>query len=632
MSGVFAGAMITIMALVVFGSVILLGGVNPILLSPAFCFTVLLAVLWAGKLLIAREVSWNKSPMHWPMLAFLGYSTFRYFTSPFEYEARNELFQIGLCGFVYFVASQQFSRRQERDAFLGVLLLLAVFQSAFGMWQAFTQSDAIFYWERPDQYHGRGSGTFVCPNHLAGFLELILGLLVARAAIVRRESQSIERAVILKVLTIYGAVMTVAGILVTLSRSGWAATIIGLSAFFFLGDWRPRLSLPRVAVVFGLLALIGIILCTVAPIRNYLARTFPIDDKAQTVSLSDPTMGGRTMMWSGSLKIIRDQPILGTGLGSWQWYFQRYKHPQLLSEPDYAHNDILQLAADYGLVGAAIMLGIFACFFAHALRVARDAESSEQRAFAVGAVVSVISILVHSWFDFNLHIPANSLLLAAIMGFTGALGGQRKDALNPPARPFARYAVGVAVLCVSALGIRFFVPTVLAYHYTAEGNSAKADLDFEAALAYFERASVLDSKYPRPHIKSGDIFLSSASWRKGPAKAGERRSLARKAIESYERALALNPYQAFVRVSKARAHELAGEDALALRSFQMAIEVAPVNAYAYFMLGCFYRERGEDDKALEAFTKANESYAYNDQMIGVNAWEAKEQRGSAQPR
>ena len=633
MSGVFAGAMMTIMALVVFGAVIPLGGVNPILLSPAFALVILLAVLWSGKTVFSREAAPTNRALHWAVLSFLAYAVIRYFTSPFEYEARLELFQVGLCGLVYFVAANQFHRRRDRTFFVVALMILAVFESSFGTWQAFTQSDAVFYWERPGGYMGRGSGSYICPNHLAGFLEMVLGLVVARAALLRYKGRSVEQAVILKVLTVYVAAMAIMGILVTLSRSGWAATLIGLFALVLLGDWRLRFSLPRLALVLATVAFMGFVLWNVEPIRNYLLKTFPVDSKTQTVSLSDPTLGGRRLMWAGTIKMIQDYPLFGVGMGAWQWIYQRYKDYRLMSEPDYPHNDYLNLAADYGLIGLAIMLAVFACFFRHAWRVAKRTQNSEHRAFAMGAMISIISLLVHSFFDFNLHIPANSLLLAAIMGFTVAIEEPEEHPVQRKAPlPFVRYLVGGALLAICGIGIRFFIPTALAFHLAEEGESAKWDINYERAFSDYQRASVLDPHYPKPYIDTGEIYLSSARWRMLPARQNERRDFAHKAIQSFERALALNPTLAYVLVAKARAHELAGEDDLALKAYQRAIEVAPFNGYAYHSLGTFYRDRGEDQKALEALEKANQYILYTELAFQIEEWEVRQRRGTAQPK
>jgi len=439
--------------------------------------------------------------------------------------------------------------------------------------------------------------------------------------------------VILKVLIVYAAVMTTAGILISLSRSGWLATVVGLVAFVFLGGWRWRLSLSRAAMVFGLLTFMAVALWNVAPVRGYIIRTVADNNPTQTVALRDPGLGGRVLMWSGTIRMIRDKPLFGTGIGSWQWVYQGYKKPDVTaSEPDYTHNDYLNLAADYGLVGATIMLMIFIGFFRHAWRVAKNGQSSEQRAFAVGAMVSVISILVHSWFDFNLHIPANSLLLAAIMGFTAAMGDQPRRLPESSVRPYARFASGIAVLAACGIGLRLFIPTVLGFHYTDLGNGAKTELDYDTAFAHYERASAWDAKYPKPHIRTGDIYLSSANWRRGPMKTEERRSLARQAIQAYERALLLNPFQAYVRISLAHAHELAGNDEQALKNYRQAVETSPINAYAHYKLGCYYRDRGQEQEAYEAFAKANEYFSYTELTFQLNAWEANERRGAAQPK
>jgi tetratricopeptide (TPR) repeat protein len=210
------------------------------------------------------------------------------------------------------------------------------------------------------------------------------------------------------------------------------------------------------------------------------------------------------------------------------------------------------------------------------------------------------------------------------------MGDQQRRAKAAP--PIARYALAATVFCVGVIGVRLFLPTVLAFHHTDLGNGAKWDLDYDAAFSHYGRASALDPKYPEPHVRTGDIYLSSANWRKGPAKAGERRSLANLAIQAYERALALNPLRAYVRVSKARAQELAGEGELALQSYLQAVETSPINAYAWYMLGCYYRDRGQDEKALQAFAKANEYFNYSDPTFQMNAAEALERRGTAQPK
>lgn len=501
---------------------------------------------------------------------------------------------------------------------------IALFESGYAAWQAFSKADSVLFWERPEGYNGRGSGTFICPNHLAGFLEMALGLVVARVVFLRNESSSLEKATILKVLTIYVALMIAGGLVVTLSRAGWASAVVGMVVLLFLGGIKLRTNLAKLAMVIAIITCAGGFLWSLAPIRNYLLKSVVVSGETQIIRLGDPTIGGRTMMWSGTLKLIRDEPLFGTGMGSWRWAYQKYKDYRILSFPEYTHNDYLNLVSDYGFVGGALMVMVFVCFFRHALRVMKTARSSEEQAFGAGAVVAVVCILFHSWFDFGLHILGNSMLLALIMGLTAAIPVRDSDRSSQPLERLRSAGVVVAVLGMTAVAFYFYVPTVRAYHLTEKGHGAKADLKHDESVPLLREANAIDPKYPKPLVKLGDISRELATWRVGPAKLKERRELAQQAVASYDRALALNPFHAEVWVSKAQAHALSGDDAAALGSFAKAIEVAPVNAYAHFALGRFYSDRGEDEKALDAFNKANLYFLYNEPMFHHNIYEEQE--------
>ena len=622
MFGFNVGAMAIAMALFLSTSIGFLGGVNPLLVSLPILLLITLCLCWVLNDFRCRDSKWSWTVLDGGIALFVVYASLRYLTSQLEYEARNELMLIVCCSLAYFVSAKGFISKDYRNFLLVFLMIFALFQASFGIWQFFSKSDFIFHWERPEVYNGRGSGTFVCPNHLAGFLEMCLGLIAARAAMVRRESKSAERSVIVKVFTIYVALMLLMGLLVTLSRAGWVSAAIGMAALASFGGWKGRHAMARL----GFVLVIGV--CAVGamwgvePIRNYLLKSLVFGGSSGQIALGDPTIGGRTMMWDGTLNLIQDNPLFGTGLGSWQWVYQKYKDYRILSFPEYTHNDYLNLTADYGLIGAIIMAIVLGAFFLRAAKVAKLATSSADRAFAVGAMVSTISILVHSWFDFNLHIFGNAVLLAVIFGATSAI-----NVASPSSHPVGmmgrRMAYAVIVLICASL-MYLFIPTVRAYRVTGLGDAAKQGLQYDEAVFYYTHASTIDPGYPKPHIRIGDIYRDQAKWRVGMGKQRERSELAQKAVESYDQALALNPYLSDVLVSRGQAMNLMGQEESALKSLLRAIEVAPVSAYAHFVLGQFYRERGDDGKALEAFEKADKYFLHNDPMFQLNQWSERE--------
>ena len=617
MNSVFAGAMISVMALCVFGVVIPLGGVTTELVFPAYCLAVLLMVLWAGSLL--KEGTWTRSPMHLPVALFTVYATISYFVAAVEYEARLELFQVWACALVYFCCAFRFHRPVDRTAFVVTLLVLAVIESGYAIYQAATHADTVLMWERPPGYGTRASGTFIYPNQLSGILEVILGLAVTRLLMFRREALTIERSVLAKIFVAYALAMIVAGILVTRSRGGMIASATAVIAFLVWGDWRPRFW--RIALVVLLLAAVAAFAFRFDAVRDRVMGSFRADQAGGKVSLADATLGGRTIMWKGTFRMIHDRPVFGTGPGSWQWVFQKYKQVvtwDLLSRPEYAHNDYLNLTADYGLVGLLLMGWLLFGFYRQALRLRQPDRPQEERAFAVGALISITSLLVHSSFDFVTHLPAMSLVVAMVLGMTAAMGpapGVERPGLSWP----VRCGLAVAILAVCAVGLWRFVPTARAARYTDLGNRLKKDLEYDIALSYYESARQQDPNSPEPYARIGDIYRTRALWRVGPDKEQDRRQYAATAKQFYDASLLINPYQSLVWSERGRVLQMSGDEAEAVRSYEEAIAAYPGNAYPYFLLGCIYRDRGDTNRAREYFYQAD--YITPAFTTGLNRYE-----------
>lgn len=130
--------------------------------------------------------------------------------------------------------------------------------------------------------------------------------------------------------------------------------------------------------------------------------------------------GSRLLFWETTVELVRAHPWLGTGLGSWHGKvaaaMSTAQREQMLLGHEHPHNELLHVAAQTGLVGAALYL-------AGLLALARRATRLRPDAGLLGAVLVAYAAgaLVNSF----LWDSVEGQLFAALAAFAvaGAAGG-----------------------------------------------------------------------------------------------------------------------------------------------------------------------------------------------------------------
>ena len=136
--------------------------------------------------------------------------------------------------------------------------------------------------------------------------------------------------------------------------------------------------------------------------------------------------GVRIHYWAMAADQWADFPIVGAGSRSFSYESFRYWSPNLgtnEANPEFVHNEYLQLLADYGLVGLLLILVLFGWHFyrggkqVHML-AEKMGESGLKRgsnamALAVAGMSGMTAMAVHICFDYRTHLLANLLLLVS---------------------------------------------------------------------------------------------------------------------------------------------------------------------------------------------------------------------------
>jgi O-antigen ligase len=147
----------------------------------------------------------------------------------------------------------------------------------------------------------------------------------------------------------------------------------------------------------------------------------PTNDLVQrfaTVGSGELRADARIRIWHETIPLIRESPWLGSGLGSYESTFLRYKKVAPMATVSHAHNDYLEALCELGVLGIAPLLILGGLSFSSAVRAACGPADVPERYLGVACLGALSAAFLHSWVDFNLHIPANAFMLAWLAGIS----------------------------------------------------------------------------------------------------------------------------------------------------------------------------------------------------------------------
>jgi O-antigen ligase len=261
-------------------------------------------------------------------------------------------------------------------------------------------------------------GPFVNRNDMAAWMVMALplaaGYMLARLDIRRREGRlNVESAFDATGVWLSAGICLMAATLVaTLSRSGITAGVAGAAAIVFLS--RGRMERRGRAWLLAALSLVALIGAAYANLGALMARV------GETIGSG---VGGRREIWSATLSMIRDFPVAGVGVGSYQRAMTVYQ-PAHDFAFNHAHNEYLQLLAEGGvLMAVPLTVGIVAGIVAVAGALRRDRTPTYW--MRIGAASSLVAIGVQNLWETGLRMPANAVLCAlclaiAVHGTSGS--------------------------------------------------------------------------------------------------------------------------------------------------------------------------------------------------------------------
>ena len=448
-------------ALGIMGMQLIGGGGRPIF-PLLVCYLPLLASgLLAIPLIVTRSLSAFTSPSRAysddlegiPLLSGLALGLYLLIRTCFGGDPglrEYELLRLAGVLTLYLVMACAVCSRGPRLLFLSLILVSAFVQTGIEFYQLFCDASwapiqECFAWLA--FHYPVTVGTYANKNHLAWLLGD--AALFALALCCWGRCRWTTRGLLL-----YGFLFFSSGVALSLSRGGVVALgggllILGILSLLILlasGNFRVLLvgSLAglTLAVAVGVSALL-------------LSGNLAVQSRMQGLWMDTY----REDLWRAAIHDLGVAPYLGLGAGSFQWS-ARLMMPY---ESLLAHNDFAQLLSEYGLVGALLLLLFVTVHFGSGARrlvqVHGDALHgnggaalwSDSRAILLGALAVAGAQVIHSFFDFNMHLASNALLAGACFGLLCNPSTQRSRGGYRSGVGWVRWTGALSLMALCAL-------------------------------------------------------------------------------------------------------------------------------------------------------------------------------------
>ena len=198
----------------------------------------------------------------------------------------------------------------------------------------------------------------------------------------------------------------VIGLILTQSRMGNIAFFSSMFVAGGIGLILFRRTSRAVVLLFSSLIIVDIFL---------MGSFFGIDKLQQRIEATDIQTDVHPEVALLSLEGIKDNPLFGTGPGTYYTSFPRYRDDTVNLFYLHTHNDYLEFTSNLGFLGVLPLALLLVHAFYTALWVQVSRRETLMRAMGFSATMGIISISLHSLTDFNLQIFANAATFMFIL-------------------------------------------------------------------------------------------------------------------------------------------------------------------------------------------------------------------------
>ncbi|MGB3921677.1 MAG: O-antigen ligase family protein, partial [Minisyncoccia bacterium] len=333
----------------------------------------------------------------------------------------------------------------------------------------------------------------------------------------------------------------------------------------------------------------------------------PVLSRFSSLTLEELKTQGRYFVWPMAVEGFKERPIFGWGQENFSYVFQKHYSPEMFRlEPwfDRAHNIFLDWAVSGGLVGLLAYLSLYVALLILIWR--RQDNQGNQGGFS-RTEKSVLTGLVAAYFFHNFFVFDNLISYVLFFSLLGYVHSRTTG--NPlwqanPSESLAKFVLIPGLALALALGLYFVNVRPIATNVTLIESLKAVQTPGQTLLAIENLKKAYDgSRLGRPEVveQIAQNAVGILSQDISTEAKNEFFNFAGQVIMAQTEDLKGDARYQLIAGSFLSSAGLFNEALLMLEEAKKSI---PGKQQVYFEIGAVYINRGEPEKALEAFKEA----------------------------
>ena len=309
----------------------------------------------------------------------------------------------------------------------------------------------------------------------------------------------------------------------------------------------------------------------------------------------------RIILWKNSMKMIREHPFSGVGLGEWKIYFPKYgmgMAPYMNSGMirfEKPHNDFLLVCCETGLPGLICYIALFIIAFGYCNKIIKQTTNEKDKLLFRLMIAALAGCLAISFFGYPNQRPFTMIFLMLIF----AVIQSKYIQLFPPKENFKAKKI-YSFLFISGIIISLYALNIGVKRLKAEMylSDALRSQKYKAWSRMNRQANLAESSFfPM------DYTSTPVHWYKGFANfyAGNYEP----ALINFQKAEKINPYHFNLLNDLGTAYDLQGNHEMAKQYYLKANQIAPLFPDALINLSVIYYNAGNIDSAYALISRDN---------------------------